>query len=169
MTPFDSCLAALKQPGPPEALFKAVDKALAEVVGHKLFTLLYVAPDGKRVKRLYTNMPKEYPVGGYKPVTESDWHKQVIHGRRPWVGYDAKDIEWAYFDHKLIVSLGCESAVNVPVVYAGKVLGTLNLLDAAGHYKESDLSKIEPFAALMIGPFLDAIAADPDIGERPRS
>ena len=29
MTPFDSCLAALKQPGPPEALFKAVDKALA--------------------------------------------------------------------------------------------------------------------------------------------
>ena len=28
MTPFDSCLAALKQPGPPETLFKAVDKAL---------------------------------------------------------------------------------------------------------------------------------------------
>jgi hypothetical protein len=59
MTPFESCLAALKQPGPPVAFFKAVDKALAEVVGHKLFTLLYVAPDGKRVKRLYTNMPKE--------------------------------------------------------------------------------------------------------------
>jgi hypothetical protein len=33
MTPFDSCLAALKQPGPPETFFKAVDKALAEVVG----------------------------------------------------------------------------------------------------------------------------------------
>ena len=49
MIPFESCLAALKQPGPPEALFKAVDKALAEGVGHKLFTLLYVAPDGKRV------------------------------------------------------------------------------------------------------------------------
>jgi hypothetical protein len=61
----------------------------------------------------------------------------------------------------LIVSLGCESAMNVPVVYAGRVLGTLNLLDAAGHYKESDIGKIEPFAALLIGPFIDAIAADP--------
>ena len=71
--------------GPADALFKAVDKALAEVVGHKLFTLLYVAPDGKRVKRLYTNMPKEYPVGGYKPVTESDWHKRVI-GRAARLG-----------------------------------------------------------------------------------
>ena len=108
MTPFESCLAALQQPGPVEILFKAVDKALAEVVGHKLFTLLYVAPDGKRVKRLYTNMPKEYPVGGYKPVTESDWRKLVVGQRRAWVGYNYDDIKWAFFDHELIRSLGCE-------------------------------------------------------------
>jgi hypothetical protein len=161
MTPFESCLAVLKQPGSVDALFTAVDEALAEVVGHKLFTLLYVAPDGKRVKRIYTNMPKEYPVGGYKPVTESDWHKRVIGERRAWVGYNYEDVKWAFFDHELIRSLGCESAVNQPVVYRGRVLGTMNLLDVAGHYKESDLAKIEPFAALMIGPFLEAIAADP--------
>ena len=164
MTPFQSCLAALKQPGPPEALFKAVDKALADTVGHKLFTLLYVAPNRKRVKRLYTNMPKEYPVGGYKEIGATPWHKRVIEERRAWVGYNAKDIEWAYFDHELIVSLGCESAMNVPVAYAGRLLGTISLLDAAGHYQESDVAKVEPFAALLIGPFLDAIAADPDIG-----
>ncbi|HEY6981590.1 GAF domain-containing protein [Reyranella sp.] len=161
MTPFDACLAALKQPGPPDNLFSTVDRALAETVGHKLFTLLYVAPNGKRVKRMYTNRPGEYPVGGYKEITDSPWHRQVIQGRRAWVGYDAKDIAWAFFDHELIVSLGCESAMNVPVIYAGRVLGTLNLLDAAGHYKESDVARIEPFAALLIGPFLDAIAADP--------
>ena len=161
MTPFESCVAALKQPGPPEALFKVLDRALAEMVGHKLFTLLYVAPDGKRVKRLYTNMPKEYPVGGYKPVTESDWHKLVIGKRQAWVGYNYDDVKWAFFDHELIRSLGCESAINVLVVYAGRVLGTMNLLDAAGHYKESDAAAIEPFAALLIGPFLDAIGADP--------
>ena len=169
MTPFDSCLAALRQPGPSETLFKAVDQALEATVGHKLFTLLYVAPGARRVKRLYTNMPREYPVGGYKPVTESDWHKRVIGERRAWVGYNYEDVKWAFFDHELIRSLGCESAINVPVVYAGRVLGTMNLLDAAGHYKESDPEKIEPFAALLIGPFLDAIAADPDIGKAPRS
>ena len=161
MTPFDSCLAALKEPGPPEAFFKAIDKALAEVVGHKLFTLLYVAPDGKRVKRLYTNMPKEYPVGGYKEIKSTPWHKRVVEEGRAWVGHDAKDIEWAFFDHELILSLGCESAMNVPVVYAGRMLGTMNLLDEKGHYAETDVAKVEPFAALLIGPFLDAIAADP--------
>ena len=164
MTPFETCLAALRQPGPAETFFKVLDKGLANEVGHKLFTLLYVAPNRKRVKRIYTNMPKEYPVGGYKEIVETPWHKRVVEERRAWVGYNAKDIEWAYFDHKLIVSLGCESAMNVPVVYGGRLLGTMNLLDAAGHYKESDPARCERFAALMIGPFLDAIAADPDIG-----
>jgi len=49
----------------------------------------------------------------------------------------------------------------VPVVYAGRVLGTMNLLDEAGHYRESHAAEIEPFAALLIGPFLEAIAGDP--------
>ena len=164
MTPFENCLAALSDPGPPETLFKAIDKAVADAVGHKLFTLLYVAPNKKRVKRLYTNMPREYPVGGYKEVKDTPWHKRVVEERRAWVGRNAKDIEWAFFDHKLILSLGCESAMNVPVVYAGRLLGTMNLLDKAGHYKDSDVAKCQPFAALLVGPFLDAIAADPDIG-----
>jgi len=164
MTPFEACVAALKQPGPPQTLFKTLDRALADTVGHKLFTLLYVAPNKKRVKRMYTNMPKEYPVGGYKEIGATPWHKRVVEERRAWVGHNADDIKWAYFDHELILSLGCESAMNVPVVYAGRLLGTMNLLDAKGHYKETDVAKCESFAALMIGPFLDAIAADPDIG-----
>jgi len=160
VTPLETCIAALRS-GPTEALFTAIDKATRETVGHKLFTLLYVAPSGQRVKRLYTNMPKEYPVGGYKEVKDTPWHRRVVQEKRAWVGYNAKDIEWAYFDHELIKSLGCESAMNVPVVYGGRLLGTMNLLDAAGHYKESDPVRCEPFAALLVGPFLDAIAADP--------
>jgi hypothetical protein len=166
MTSFESCLAALRQPGPPDALFKAIDRALAATVGHKLFTLLYVAPGAKRVKRIYTNMPDAYPVGGYKEVMETDWHRRVIGERRAWVGYTYEDVKWAFFDHELIRSLGCESAMNVPIVYAGRMLGTANLLHAVGHYKESDPEKVEPYAALLIGPFLDAIAADPDIGRQ---
>ena len=163
MTPLESCIAALRS-GPTEAFFKEIEKGTAQTVGHILFTLLYVAPDGKRVKRMYTNMPREYPVGGFKEVKDTVWHKLVVGEKKPWVGYDAKDIEWAFFDHKLILSLGCESAMNIPVLYNGRLLGTMNLLDAAGHYKATDPAHCEAFAALLVGPFLDAIAADPDVG-----
>src|SRR5262249_56162338 len=118
MTPFETCLAALRQPGPPEPLFQAIDRALKGTVGHKLFTLLYVAPDGKRVKRLYTNMPREYPVGGYKPVTESDWHKHVIGGRRASGGYGYSDVKWALFDQVLSSPVGRKSGIHVTAVYS---------------------------------------------------
>lgn len=161
MTALETCIAALRS-GPTEALFQAVDKAIAETVGHKLFTLLYVAPNGKRVKRLYTNMPNEYPVGGYKEANDTPWRRRILQEKRAWVGYDAGDIKSAFLDHELILSLGCESAMNVPVVYGGRLLGTMNLLDAKGHYKETDPDKCALFAALLVGPFLDAIAADPE-------
>ncbi len=160
MTPLDTCIAALRS-GPTEALFRAIEKATADTIGHKLFTLLYVAPNGKRVKRLYTNMPKEYPVGGYKDVKDTPWHQRVVQEKRAWVGHDADDIRWAFADHELILSLGCESAMNVPVVYGGRLLGTMNLLDVKGRYEETDPDRCAPFAALLVGPWLDAIAADP--------
>jgi hypothetical protein len=160
MTPLDSCIATLRT-GPTDAIFNAIEKGAKDTVGHKLFTLLYVAPNAKRVKRMYSNMPKEYPVGGYKEIKDTEWHKLVIGQKKPWVGRTADDIKWAFFDHELILSLGCESAMNVPVLYNGRLLGTMNLLDAAGHYKDSDPKNCEAFAALLVGPFLDAIAADP--------
>ena len=162
MTPLQHCIAALKQPGQPQPFYAALDQAVKDTTGHILFTLLYRSPDGRKAKRIYTNMPKEYPVGGFKEVTATPWSAHVIEGRQPWIGRTAEDIRWAFYDHELIASLGCESAINMPVIYDGRVLGTINLLAGAHHYSETDLPLLEPFAALLVAPFLQAIAADPD-------
>jgi GAF domain-containing protein len=162
MTPLERCIAALKRPGQPQPFYPVLDQAVRDTVGHILFTLLYRAPDGKRVKRIYTNMPKEYPVGGFKEVTATPWSARLIDQQRAYVGYTADDIRWAFFDHELILSLGCESVINMPVIYDGRVLGTMNLLAGPRHYSETDVKTLEPFAALLIAPFLRAIDADPD-------
>ena len=53
----------------------------------------------------------------------------------------------------LILSLGCESVLNLPVAFDGRVLGTVNLLHEAGWYDERDLALGLAFAALAIGSF----------------
>ncbi|MCW5748374.1 MAG: GAF domain-containing protein [Alphaproteobacteria bacterium] len=162
MTPLERCIAAFKQPGQPQPFYAALDQAVKDTLGHILFTLLYRTPDGKRVRRIYTNMPKAYPVGGFKEVAATPWNTHVIEGQRAYVGYTATDIRWAFFDHELIKSLGCDSVINMPVIYDGRVLGTMNLLAAEQHYSEADVPRLEPFAALLAAPFLQAIDADPD-------
>jgi hypothetical protein len=139
---------AATRAGQPDVLFGALDRALAAVLGHKLFTvLLHHAATGESERR-YTNQPAAYPVGGRKALNPTAWAQQVIHERRPYLGRSAADIRAVFFDHELIASLGCASVINIPVVWNDRLLGTLNLLHEEQWYEESDIAIGLTFAAL---------------------
>ncbi|MGQ3030852.1 MAG: GAF domain-containing protein, partial [Ferrovibrionaceae bacterium] len=56
--------ALLAEPGQPGRLYQGLEAATRDLVGHRLFTLLYV--DGDEVARVYSNQPQEYAVAGRK-------------------------------------------------------------------------------------------------------
>jgi GAF domain-containing protein len=145
---YDTILAALADPEQPGSTFRAVDAALAEAPGHILFTVLVHHPALRQSERFYSNKPDAYPIGGRKPVTDSAWMKQVIHGGQPYIGRTREDIAANFFDHALIHSLGCESILNMPVRWRGQTLGTLNLCHRAGYYDEGHLSAVRLIAQL---------------------
>jgi hypothetical protein len=142
--------AALRAPGQPEAALAALEAASAATIGHILFTVLLRHEATGEVERFWTSHPAEYPVGGRKPMNPTFWTAQVIEGQRPYLGRDYEAVKAVFFDHALIRSLGCESVLNIPVVWAGRTLGTLNLLHRAGWYAESDIPLAETIAALSI-------------------
>ncbi len=76
----------LAEPGQPETVFRAFDAAAKRLVGHELFTLLYV--DGQEVARIYSNRPAEYPVSGRKPMGPTPWGEHVLKGRKSYLGRD---------------------------------------------------------------------------------
>lgn len=143
-------VAAHADPDQPAVTFRALDAALAERPGHRLFTILVHHPAAQQSERFYSNLPAEYPVGGRKPVTDSPWMQQVIHGGQPWIGRNADAIRWAFYDSETILALGCESCLNMPVRWRGETLGTLNLLHGAGHYTEADIPHVALLAHLAL-------------------
>lgn len=148
---------ALADAGQPERSFRALDHAMGAVIGHKLFTLLLHHPAARESERRYTNQPAAYPVGGRKPVTPSAWSERLFVERRPYIGKSAEDIREVFFDHELILSLGCASVLNVPVVWDGRTLGTINLLHEAGWYDEADVPIAQAFAALAVPAYLGLV------------
>lgn len=151
----ESCAAAASAGGR-EGLYRSIDKALGELVGHKLFTILYTSPDAQQVIRLYSNQPVAYPVSGAKTMGPTPWGDLVITRGKPYIGNTAEDIKWAFFDHELIASLGCDSVLNIAVVIEGKTVGTLNLLHEAGWYGEEHIALATPFAYLL-APVFDMV------------
>jgi GAF domain-containing protein len=146
---------AVMEVGQPEPAFRALDRAMGAVIGHTLFTVLLHHPGARESERRYTNQPAAYPVGGRKPVTASPWTERLFVERQPYIGRDAEDIRQVFFDHALILSLGCASVLNVPVVWDGRTLGTINLLHEAGFYDEGDVPVGQTFAALAAPALLE--------------
>jgi len=149
--------AAHEQPG---ALFAALQSAMDEAIGHRLFTVMRHDSAAGRNRRVHSSDPASYPVSGYKPVNwDHPWAQRVLARGQPWVGRSATDIAWAYPDHETIASLGLASAMNLPVRWGGRTLGTVNLLHEAGHYEDTHAEIGLIFAALAAPALLTMDAA----------
>ena len=136
------------------AVFRAAEAANAALVGHRLFTILFVVPGGAEVERVHSSDPAAYPLTGRKQMGPTPWGEHVITGPRAWLGRDMDAIRWAFFDHALIASLGCGACINVPVCAMGEVVGTLNVLDAEHAYDARHLALVEAAAPALVAPFL---------------
>jgi GAF domain-containing protein len=93
-------------------------------------------------------------VGGLKRMGPTPWGDLVLERKQCYVTAGAEGIRWAFPDHELIASLGLASAINVPLVAMGQVLGTINVLDVAGRYTASDLPVVQSVAPYLVAPFL---------------
>ncbi|CAH2783320.1 MAG: hypothetical protein CBARDCOR_3607 [uncultured Caballeronia sp.] len=144
----------MQQPGQPAHFFDVLDTLLQNEVGHILLTLLAV--DGKEVVRIYTSDADHSPVSGRKPMGDTPWGRHVIDEKISFLAKGPEGLRWAFFDHELIASLGGGSQINVPVVFDGACIGTINLTHREGAYDETHLAKVEAFACSLVPFFLAA-------------
>jgi len=142
--------SAMARPGQPAATYAALEAAMEAVLGHRLFTILRYHADSGESERVWTNRPAAYPVAGRKALNPTFWSRQVLQERRPYLGRTAADLREVLFDHELIASLGCASVLNLPVVWDGRVLGTINLLHEAEWYVETDVAVGLAFAGFAV-------------------
>lgn len=150
--PWPACIEAAAAVAPanqPEALFHAVERALGDVVGLRLFTVLAFDMQRGEKQRLYSNMPDAYSAGGRKPLRPNPWEGQTSGPFRPNVGRTKGDMWGGAADLALFESLNLGSAINLPVVYDGVLLGSVNLMHAENHYDDGDADLAAPFVALL--------------------
>ena len=140
----------------PAGRMAAIDRALTDGIGHKLFTVLVINWAEAENQRCYSSLPSAYPVGGAKPITPGSL-ASVLEGQCRFLDdYDA--VKAIFPDHALIRSLGCESCVNIPVRWDGRTIGMLNLLHEANWYTPADVPTFTIFAALA-APALQQVIA----------
>lgn len=149
--------AALALPDQPGTTFAALQHATAQAIGHRLFTIMRHDAAAGRNRRVHSSDPAAYPVSGYKPVNwDHPWTQRVLVGGTPWIGAGPTDIAWAYPDHETIAAMGLTTAMNLPVRWNGRTLGTVNLLRDTTPFTEIDAATGVIFASLAVPALLAA-------------
>jgi GAF domain-containing protein len=144
----------LRAPDQPHAICRALEKLTEAVIGHRLFTVMRFDSSRSEVQRIHTSQPQAYPVGGRKQKKATAWADQVLGQMQVFRGTSPADIVAAFDDHETILGLGLGSVLNIPVVFEGRCVGTMNLLHQAGWYRSEDELTGQMLAAFLI-PVLD--------------
>lgn len=142
------------------ASYRAIDALAARVFEHRLFTVTRSLNETKEVERVYTSNPKAYPVGGRKQKQDTEWGAQVLDRGEPLICHNKADIERVFADHALILSLGIGGMVNVPVLFGGRSMATMNVSHATDRFSDSDLPTLRTLAALLLPLVLGGATAE---------
>ena len=145
---------ALRAPNQPLTICRALETLTGETIGHRLFTIMRFDSDCSEVQRIHTSVPAAYPVGGRKQKKATAWTNHVLADMKVFRGNGPADIVSAFDDHATILGLGLGSVLNIPVVFKGRCVGTMNLLHQAGWYAPEDEG-----IGLLLGAFLIPVLA----------
>ena len=132
-----------------------IDRIVKSLIGHKLITFTVIDNKLKFCERIYSNNNKVYPILGQKKMPKNIWSKKVLINKKHFLCKNKKDIKKIYYDYETIFSLGCGSIINLLVLFKGKPIGTINILNQENHYVLKDLEKIDFLTIYLIPFFLD--------------
>ena len=137
----------------PQTSLRAVDALAQRIFGHKLFTVMRHLAGSSEVERIYSSNPAAYPVGGRKQKQDTRWGRIVLNEGTPFIARNEDELRANFSDHELVLGLGIGSIMNIPVMFRGQCVGTMNVSGDAGQYGEEDLLPGRILAGLIV-PFL---------------
>ncbi|MBL1420229.1 MAG: hypothetical protein COC24_006935 [Alphaproteobacteria bacterium] len=122
--------------------FTEISQILNQQIGHKLLTFTVIHPSEKHVIRLFSNLEGDYALEDTKPMVKDEWSQQVIENSIPFYISTAKEMQPILPDYQKLADMGLGSMMNIPITQNGKTIGTANLLDADGAYKNIDFTPL---------------------------
>lgn len=142
-----------------QEVFAELHRSVDATEGAKLFTVSALDHAAGVSRRAYTSDPAAYPVTGTKPMTPDAWSAQVLDRGETFVANTTAEFARYFPDHSLINTLGCQSAVNIPVFDGGQAVGTVNLLDVENHFPADRVERLKAMVAARQAELVQALKA----------
>ena len=137
-----------------DAAMQVIERVRQALLGDGLLTVNQVEwPDeGAQaetidLQRIWSSRPAEYPVAGRKRKALTPWTRQLLLSSEIFLGEGPAALAQVFDDNGLILSMGLQSVMNVPLVGAdGRCFATFNVLGTRAQWTEGEKLRIEMLA-----------------------
>jgi hypothetical protein len=134
----------------PQDAYAAIGALAGRLFDHSLFTVTRSILQTQEVERVYSSNQAAYPIGGRKQKRNTPWGEQVLDRGEILICRDPADIRRVFSDHELILSLGITAMINVPVLFAGRSVATMNMSHARDRFTRADDPTMNILAGLLL-------------------
>jgi len=101
---------------------------LKSLLGCDEVTVLALDAGNNRAVRLYTTVSGAFPEAASKPVPGPDWKETVMVRGQPMLTAGEENLRMVFPDAEAILQSGFEAVLNLPVIFEGDCIGSLNCL-----------------------------------------
>lgn len=140
-----SCYAL---PDAKAASLGAISELVQELAGYDLFTVLRCCDETQETVREFSTDQATYPLGGRKPFNPNVRTPAFLSGQAPHISSTRQEILDTYGNDNKLRALDYISAVNVPILWDGKLVGMFNFLSNSKTYSEFETQQV-----LQLAPF----------------
>lgn len=155
----DHAFLATVTEGLSQAQWPVVYGCIADLYGHevgyRLMTISAIDIEATApVRRLWSSNEAVFPIGGRKPLGTQAWRRTVLDELSVMVCDGEAELASAFDDHTVLRDLGCASGINVPIVVARRVVGSVNLFNELGWYTPQRVERARQLSAWIYAPLL---------------
>ena len=134
----------------PQETYAAIGALAGRLFDHNLFTVTRSIHATQEVERVYSSNQAAYRIGGRKQKRDTPWGEQVLDRGEILICHNPADIRRVFADHALILSLGITAMINVPVLFAGRSVATMNMSHARDRFSSADYPAMNILAGLLL-------------------
>ena len=137
----------------PNQLIALLNAQFTSLPGIRTVTWLATAPDLSVTHRIGTSDAKDFPIGGSDPISEDDpWCRRIFGSKRAVIGNTPVEMAAFIPETDDLIAMGYGATMCSPIVIAGEVRGTVNILGDAGCLTmtvQEGVATLLPLAALV--------------------
>lgn len=143
---------SLQSDGELHAGFERFSDQCQETFGHRICTIFSWSLGDIDCIRVWSSQPEAYPFPNRKPMGPTDWGEAVLYRKEAWEALTFPEVERAFFDHRIISSLGCGCCLSAPILVDDEVIGAASILDVEGRYVRGDAKRFVELMPMLLEP-----------------